>query len=311
MEKKLTVLVTVILIAVLFIALSQRVLHYEQTDFAMDTVITIRATGINVKDGIEKAMAEIKRLDNQLSAYREGSELWNTNHGFDYWGNHDTIRCIERGIYFGKLSDGVFDISIKPLADLWKDNKNPSFEQIDAAKKLVDYKLVAPNTVLPAGMSLDLGGIAKGYAAAEAEAILRKNGVTSAIISCGGNIVVIGKKPQNVGIQDPLSTDGNVSMGFVTVADKSVVTSGNYHRGDHIIDPRLGYPVNNGIVSATVICENSMDADALSTILFIMGENGLDFIKKQNAEGIIINSRGEVRTTGIDIEITNNNFVRR
>jgi thiamine biosynthesis lipoprotein len=150
------------------------------------------------------------------------------------------------------------------------------------------------------GQSLDLGGIAKGYAADEVRHILTKNGVKSAMINLGGNIVAIGRrpdgKPWQIGIQNPLQPTG-IYLGVISAEDKTVVTSGcnerffmkdgvRYH---HIIDPRTGKPAQSGLLSVTAVCKNSAEADALTTALFILGqEKGLKLLKKFKAEAIFV-----------------------
>ena len=276
---------------------------------AMDTIVVINAKGVGAKEAVSAAVAHARALDERLSAYAEGSDVWKINNGSESWGSDDTVGVIKRSIYFSELSGGVFDVTIMPLVKLWKETENPTDEEIAAAKNLVDYRRLQENSALPPGMAIDLGGIAKGFMADEIAVILRENGIDSAIINAGGNILVMGDKPCIVGIQAPYAQEDQ-NMGTVTVRNKTVVTSGFYSRGAHIIDPRTGNPVGEDILSATVICDVSMDADALSTILFILGEAGFQILEGYGAEGILIDKYNRVKTTaGVDLTITDSNYI--
>ena len=283
-------------------------MEYQDTVFALNTNVVITAKGFGSQAAVKAAVERVKELDGQLSAHLDSSDVWKINNGSEKWGQRDTIRVINRGIYFSKLSGGVFDVTIMPLVRLWKENSEPTGEEIEAAQALVDYTLLQENNALPPDMAIDLGGIAKGFVADEIAVALRKNGIKSAIIDAGGNVLAMGDEPCVVGIQTPFASSGQY-VGTVTVSDKTVVTSGLYERGMHIIDPRTGRPVENEVLSATVICDVSMDADALSTILFILGEDGFQILEQYGAEGILINKAKQVKTTkGADFIITDSTY---
>ena len=164
-------------------------------------------------------------------------------------------------------------------------------------------------------VQLDLGGIAKGYAADEMKKVLTDTyGITSGILSLGGNVMAIGSKPEGeqwvVGIVDPLHT--SEMIGTLSETDKTIVTSGNYERYftkdgiryHHILNPATGYPAENGIISSTIITDCSMDADALSTATYVMGvEEALEMIEKMDGiEAVFVKEDGSIVTTdGVDL----------
>jgi thiamine biosynthesis lipoprotein len=212
----------------------------------------------------------------------------------------DVLAVIERSLYYAEISGGAFDPTIGPLVKLWDigfDNPRvPSQAEIDAVLPLVNWRKVSVDSVAvflaENGMALDLGGIAKGYAADEVARILQENNVKRAVIDLGGNVFVFGKKKDGsrwrIGVQNPLSERGD-SVGVVeTVGDKTMVTSGVYERFfeadgvryHHIFSAENGFPVRNGLLSVTVIADSSIDADALSTALFVLGfEKGMALVK--------------------------------
>jgi thiamine biosynthesis lipoprotein len=209
---------------------------------------------------------------------------------------------ISKALEYARLTNGAFDPSVGPLVKLWNigngGEKVPPEKEILAAKALVGWRDVeidnAAHTVFlkRPGMRLDLGAIAKGYAADEIEKIMEKNKVKAAIIDLGGNIFVYGSKRDKslwrVGIQNPDSSRG-AYLGIVTGTQMTVVASGIYERFfiengkryHHILSTQNGFPIDNGLVSVSIISESSIDADALSTSLFILGiQRGLDFLKQ-------------------------------
>ena len=282
----------------------------------MDTIMTINAKGINSKNATKMAFERAREIEKRMTAHNIHSDL---STGILH---SDTKSVIGRGLYFGEKSDGLFDISIKPLMDLWNiksaNPKKPNDVDIKKALSFVDYKKVkieGERLILPQGMSLDLGGIAKGYAADEVARILRGNGIKDAIIDIGGNVVVIGSK--KIGIQNPLSVANGEYMGIIEATDCAVVTSGSYERNfeqdgklyHHILNPHNGYPSNSGLLSATIIGKSSMDADAIATIVFILGENGLEFARKMGVQAMTISKNNIVRTTGdFSLVITDDKF---
>lgn len=266
-----------------------------RTEFLLGTIVTVsiyQNTDANVFD---KVFERIKDIDNKMSTNVENSDIYrvNINSGNDYIKvSKDTFDVIKKGIFYSNLSNGKFDITIGPLVELWgigtESARVPSEEEINNTIKLIDYKKIQliekekKIKLMKKGMKIDLGGIAKGYAADEVADILRNENVEHAIINLGGNIVALGSKPDgspwNIGVQNPFTKRGEY-IGIVKVIDKTVVTSGVYERYfeengkryHHILNPYTGYPVENSLVSVSIITDKSIDADALSTITFSLG----------------------------------------
>ncbi len=211
---------------------------------------------------------------------------------------------IEDSIYYSELSNGAFDITIAPLSILWNitgDNPSvPSSDDITNALSHVNYKNISVNdstvTLADPEAKIDLGGIAKGFVADKIKSYMVQTGVTSAIINLGGNIVTIGGKKNggdfNIGIQKPFGSSEEYSA-IVKGSNLSIVTSGSYERYfkqdgkiyHHILDTKTGYPVDNRLLSVTIISEDSLSGDALSTTCFALGvKKGMRLI--ENTPGI-------------------------
>jgi len=236
----------------------------------------------------------------------------------------DLILVLETALRYAELSGGAFDPTIGPLVKLWgigtEKQRIPSANEIAAALELVNYRdlIIDRNSgtafLRRKGMELDLGGIAKGYAADEAARIAREGKVRRGIIDLGGNILALGwrlekKKdstPWRIGVQNPFSIRGE-SIGFLEVHDTSVVTSGVYERFfdnggtryHHILSTANGYPVDNGLLAVTIVTERSMEADALSTAVFALGfGRGKALIDSiPNAEAVFVFADGSVKIT--------------
>lgn len=295
--------------------------------FALDTYITFTVSigeqgEKETRAGLNSAMQRIQEIEQRMSVTIADSDISKIN---DAAGKEpvkvhsDTFFVIQKAIEYGELTHGCFDISILPIVRTWNissDNPRvPNKEEVDQVLSLIDYKKIKLNeqeqTVFleEEGMAVDLGGIAKGYAGDEAVRILKEHGVSHALINLGGNIAVIGGKedgsPWRIGIQNPRMEEDSGKrkhVAAVPAIGKAVVTSGDYERymvdiyeqtGEryhHIFDPATGYPVNNGIISVTIVTENGIDADALTTALFVMGvESGLELADKlEGVDAMII-----------------------
>ena len=231
----------------------------------------------------------------------------------------ETYEVLERAFDVSVLSQGLFDVTVGPLVDLW-DYKHavcaPKKEKIVHALSFVDYRDVVLNRkrcmvgLQKRGQSLDLGGIGKGYAADCCIRLLRTMGVSSAFLSIGGNVSTLGNKPDGspykVGIRHPRKADSLI--GALSVTNASVVTSGDYERyffdkegkrWHHIINPVSGYPADSDLVSVSVVHENSMIADALSTAMFVAGRKaGLELLLQfPQAEAILVDEQLQVYVT--------------
>ena len=262
----------------------------KSTFFAMDTIIEITATGKNAKQALQKARDEVERIDKLLSANDPQSDISKINNGAGELVevSAETIMLLETAKDLSNKLNGSFDITIYPIVCLWgfndKDYVLPNLQQIQETLKYVDYSKIEifENRVkIDKGMSIDLGAIGKGYCSKQVCQLLKQFNITSATINLGGNVQVVGPRnktePFKIGIQDPYNQ--NKILGSISKTDTSVVTSGIYQRNftqngklyHHIFDPNTGYPVDNGLVSVTVICDNPVLADVLSTAFFVLG----------------------------------------
>ena len=298
--------------------------YIEQQSFQMGTIITDKIYGEHAKAASHEIFERFRQIENNMSVNNEDSMVssFNAQAGSNSVVelNADIIYILDTAKRFSELSDGAFDITIGPLVKEWgimTDHPHvPTQQKINELLKLVDYRQIKVNVkdntaVLSIkGDSIDLGAIAKGYAADEAVRICNKNGVKSAYINLGGNVSVIGSKPDGtpwkIGIQNPRGTNGKY-IGVLSVSDKTVVTSGDYERFfekngiryHHIIDPKTGYPSNSDIISVTIVTDKSIEADALSTAAFVMGyKKSVAMLKKlPGVEAIIITKDKKVHIT--------------
>ena len=265
---------------------------HSAAGFACDTVVTITAYAPqDVIDGTLTVCAEYERL---LSKTIEGSDIWNLNHagGEPVEVYPETAALLRLAAEIGENSEGAFDVTIAPLSAMWDftadDPTVPDAGALLTAAARVDYRniRIEGNTVtLLNGAEIDLGGIAKGYIADRVAEYLREKGVVGACINMGGNVVTIGTKPDGsmwtVGIRDPNGTPDQ-SEEVLKLGSAAVVTSGTYERFfelagvryHHILDPKTGMPIENGLASVTIIGTRSDLCDALSTACFVLGEQG-------------------------------------
>ena len=238
--------------------------------------------------------------------------------------SEDLAALLSEGLSITKESDGAFDIAIAPLTSLWdftaEDPKVPDDADIQNALPLCSSDGVTINgqdIILPSDdIQFDVGAIAKGYIADRLKDFLVKKGVNSAIINLGGNVLCIGSKPDGtpfkVGIQKPFA-DRNETEAVMDITGKSVVSSGIYERCfkqngklyHHILNPKTGYPYDNGLISVTIISDQSVDGDALSTTCFALGlDEGLKFAEKKGVQAVFITEDYELHyTDGFQDEI--------
>ena len=266
----------------------------ERDVFAMDTFMTMKAYGSRAETALEEAEQRIRQLEDELSVTSSDSDICRINSadGESVEVSEDAVTLIEAGISYWNETSGALEISVYPVLAEWGfttgEYKIPDPEKLKSLLANVDsgkIEVDSSSVRIPEGSKIDLGALAKGYTGDEIMDICRENGVTSALISLGGNVQTLGKKPDGsewkVAVKDPFAPDTNMCV--LCVSDKAVVTSGNYERyftGDdgrdywHIIDPKDGYPADNGLVSVTVIGESGLRCDALSTALFVAGTEG-------------------------------------
>ncbi len=265
---------------------------YTSQIFAMDTVMDLTVYDIDGEKAIAAAEKKIREFEKLFSVNRKESDIYRINHDADSGQpisvSEDTFRLIKKSIELSEKTGGMFDISIFPIVKAWgftsKEYRVPEEEERNNLKKLVDYRKIRckdKSVLLDKGMRLDLGGIAKGYAADEVIDLFRNMGMKSAIVSLGGDIKTLGTKPNGesfqIAIKNPLEKGSFLDT--IPIKNRAVVTSGSYDRSfekggknyHHIMDKRTAAPVNSDLISVTVIADHSTDADGLSTALFTLG----------------------------------------
>lgn len=268
--------------------------------FAMDTVMTLTAYGRNAETGLDAATGVITSLDTNLNPDVEGSytSMINSAEGENVIVPPQVADMFSKALSVCNGTGGALDLSIYPLYLAWGEFKEgsgriPSDEEIDKLLDNVGFSKASISefageanysVTLPAGMKISFGATAKGCASDSAIDAMRKAGVESGIVSLGGNVQTLGLKPDGskwtVAVEDPNNTGSY--LGTLSVGETAVVTSGNYQRffiGDdgvkyhHLIDPKTGKPVDNSLLSVTIICEDGTLADCLSTAMYVLGEN--------------------------------------
>lgn len=280
----------------------------SKTDFLLNTVVTIKLYDNQDMSLIDGSFDLITRYEAIYSRTLETSELYKLNHGLlstssdkqlTYTISQELADILNNALSYSRLSGGAFDLTVAPITDLWDFKAStpslPDREKLKQALSLVDYNNVQLSkteiSYAKEGIGVDLGAIAKGYIADRVKEYLMANGVKSALINLGGNLLCIGNKPDqtpfHIGIQKPYA-NRNETIATMEISDLSVVSSGVYERFfvldgktyHHILDPNTGYPYDNGLIAVTIISEKSVDGDGLSTSCFALGlEKGLKLIE--------------------------------
>ena len=293
-----------------------------KTDFYFDTVVTITLYNASEKN-INECFSLCEKYEKLFSRTDENSEIsqinQNSKNGIYTTVSDETLELIEYGIEYSRLSNGRFDITIGNLTSLWDfteqtDKKLPKEADIQAAVSNLGFSQIdiQGNEVLLTNpdISLDVGGIAKGYIADKLKEYLLSQNVKKGILNLGGNVLLIGTKTDgsnyNIGIQKPFDEDGLV-IAVVNASDKSIVTSGVYERYfyledtlyHHILDTSTGYPVSNNLLSVTIISDNSIDGDGLSTGIFSLGmQEGIKLIESlPDVEAVFVDSEQNIHLT--------------
>lgn len=293
-----------VLITALSISSCNNAKKIETELYAMNTIIKL---SFYKEDGSQLVSEEINRIEKLLSVTDTESDVGqiNCSGGQGVSVSKDTIKVLNTAKNIYNDTNGCFDPSVYPVVRLWgfttDEYKVPDDNEIDALVPYVDYSRVridGSSVIVPKGMQLDLGGIAKGYAGERCRDILVKNGITSAVLSIGGNVQTVGLKPDGsrwkIGLKNP---DGGENLCSIEVGECAVVTSGGYERYfekdgkvyHHIIDPKTGKPASGGYKSVTVICQNGAQADALSTAFFVGGEKLIgEYLKNHKNVNVIL-----------------------
>lgn len=262
----------------------------SKTEFKMDTYMTVTVYDGDADKAIADAFERAGELEKKWSVTDPESEIYSANHndGAPYALSGDTAELIRFALEMNGRTDGALDITLYPILREWGfttgEYSVPTPERI--GELLSDtgcgrLTLSGNTLTVPEGMSVDLGSLGKGCAGDEMIDCLKQNGVTSAMLDLGGNIQLIGSKPDGsdfrIALKSPIG-EGNIAR--IEVSDCAVITSGGYERcftegGEtywHILDPETGFPAKSGLLSATAIGGQGRVCDALSTAMFVMGE---------------------------------------
>ena len=287
----------------------------QGTFFAMDTMMDFTIYG---ESGlIDQSESLIASLESLVSVTDTGSELYAINQTGSGTLTGKASSLMEQALEICRRTDGALDLSIYPIVRAWGFTTGsyqvPDEAEIQALLPLVDYRKIQydaadGDVTLPEGMEIDLGSVAKGYAGQLVAQMLWEHGVQSALLNLGGNVQTVGAKPDGspwqIGIKDPQGED---AMMVLSVEDQAVVTSGGYERyfeqdGQtywHIMDPSTGHPADSGLISVTIVGDEGVVCDGLSTALFVMGlEKAADlWAQSCDFEAVFVTASGEVYIT--------------
>ncbi len=303
--------------AAIFFASSNEV---KREFFAMDTFVSAKVKGFAAKDAAGGISTLVRELDSkQLSRYTSGSEISRINSEAETVLSDEMRDYITELLEVGKMSGGKFDIALGAVSDLWSFNDSPRVPSTDELTEALSHsgseKLsLSGNTLTRAdGCIIDLGSAGKGIALDKVKSYLSDKKISSAVVSVGGSVLLYGKGSFNVGVRDPWGEAGRSVM-TVKLGAGCVSTSGSYERCfeqggkryHHILDPDTGLPVENGLVSVTVISDSGLLSDALSTACFVLGaEGGAKLAAKYGCEAIFITEDKKVICTdGIKPNVT-------
>ena len=309
---------------------------YRKSKVLMDTLITISVvsgSGDKAEKAIEMAFSEIEKLDRLLNFFSDSSEVSEINRNAGLKAvvvSPETFEVLEKAVYASGKTNGAFDVTIGSVTAMWDFHKRtkPEDKKIKERLPLVNYKNIILNKksssvyLKKKGMLIDLGGIAKGYAADKAVDVLKKEGIKSGLVSISGDIKAFGLKPDlkpwKIGIKNPRAIPLNPPLvkegeeGFsdeimatIELTDMAISTSGDYERYfiidgkryHHILNPKTGYPVDE-CRSVSIIAKDGAVTDPFSTGIFILGaEKGIKLLEEMEIDGIIVDKNGKIHTT--------------
>lgn len=286
--------------------------------FAMDTYMNVKVYSDD-ETILDLSEEKISQLESLFSVTDENSDLWKVNHsnGETVSINDDTAEILQTALNVCDSTDGALDITIYPVLKAWGfttgDYQVPTQETLNSLLQSVNYENVTldgNDITIPQGYEIDLGAIAKGYTSDSLMEIFADSGVESAIVNLGGNVQTYGTKPDgslwNVAIKNPFSPSDE--MCIISIADKAVITSGNYERyftdddGNtywHILDTSTGYPADNGLCSVSIVGDSGTMCDALSTALYVMGtDKAIEYWKShKDFDMVLVSNDGTIYIT--------------
>ncbi|MEA4919945.1 MAG: FAD:protein FMN transferase [Clostridiaceae bacterium] len=287
----------------------------SETFMAMDTVMEITAYGAD-SSLMEAAKGRIKELEGLFSVTDENSEIYDLNQTGSAELSPDTLTLVTKALDICRETDGAVDITIYPVVKAWGfttgNYRIPDSDELKNLLENVRYEDVAISgniVTIPQGTQVDLGSVAKGYTGDVISVLLKDGGVTSALLDLGGNIQAVGSRPDGsawrVAVQNP---KGEGYVGVLSVSDKAVITSGGYERyfeddnGNtywHILDPKTGSPAQNGLISVTIVGDEGVVCDGLSTALFVIGLDKASALWREQGgfEAVLVSEDGRVYIT--------------
>ena len=309
-----------------------------QKEIVLGTICTVNLFEHGTQELYAEIFDTLQKVENLMSANTTTSEIAcaNKNAGLgEVVISKPTYDVLKIALEYSEKTNGAFNLAIGPLVKIWgigtADAKIPTKEEIQVAKELCNWQNIVLSEkndsyfvfLEKAGMSLDLGGVAKGYAADQINVILKSRGIDKAMIDLGGNIFAYGEKeintPWRIGIKNPFDSTGEPIIAL-SIKNESVVTSGVYERFfeqdgiryHHLINSATGFPSNNGLMSVTIVHEYSTVADILSTAVFILGkDDGMNLLENMGIQGFCIASNKEIYATNTivrNLEIINKDF---
>ncbi len=323
--KKINHILVIIIVVFLLVSCEKKADSIaSDTRIVLGTICTISLYEQGTQEIYDELFTKLENIEKEMSVNISVSEisLINSLSGNNNTSiSNDTHTVLSKAIEYANITNGAFNPAIGPLVQLWAigtDLANlPTEQEIKNSLSLIDWSKIDITTsegnhlvfLEEKGMALDLGGIAKGFAADGMVSILKKHGIERAIIDLGGNIYALGEKengdPWRIGIKNPFDSTGSPAI-RLDVKNKSVVTSGVYERFfekdgiryHHLLDSKTGYPAENGLMSVTIVTDSSMIADILSTAVFVLGqEKGMALLQSLGEKGFCINEKREVIAT--------------
>ncbi|MER3523475.1 MAG: hypothetical protein C4326_05245 [Ignavibacteria bacterium] len=318
--KKIGILITVVLLCSCERPSLRRIVR--QTT-AMDTYlsVTVYDENIGTEQGnaiIDSVFAEVGRIEQLMTDYADTSDVGRVNLAAGKESvsvSQELVHLLTLANHYSASSNGSFDVTVGPIVRAWDflgvEHEVPTRSRIRLLRRLVDYRNIVLDSarvfLRQRGMRLDLGGIAKGYAVDRSVALLKRFGVRRAIVDLGGNLGVwwegthaLDSTAAEILIRHPRKE--GTFFGSFRVGTAGISTSGDYQRYfikdgvryHHIIDPATGYPARD-VVSVTIVAEDATAADALSTMVFVLGrEKGMEFIERTpGVEGLIVWEEGD------------------
>ncbi len=305
MKRYIYILIAIFIGAFMYYSFNVQKRLSKSTIYTMDTIVEIQVYyhgSKNIDKIMKKALSKFLLIDSICGYNSKNGDIYNLNNKGKLKVSRYTKDIIKRSIDISQITNGNFDITINPIMNEWKHFSEPLPELPDSNRikqllKYVDFnriKISGDTVSILDSMSIDLGGIAKGYAIDLAYDVLKESELDAFLINAGGDIRVYSRnsKKWKIGIQNPREND---ILGYFEIENGAVVTSGDYEkyviinnkRYCHMINPKTGFPEND-IASVTIFAKNATFSDAIATAVGVMGTEAENFLANNNIYGIII-----------------------